>query len=196
MRTCAHPSAPSAHLSMLCVHPSAPSVHPPMLSAHLLHTIVHPFAHLCAPLHTSLRTISWACHPYLAFHRPRTPLATLGNPASAQLGTAPTLDLCGIKSKPSGPHMGHPFRCGLAQPTQPSKDLVRLGHHCQSGISFHCSKPCGRLTYCSSHGPWVGNFFLLGKSLIVIPRGLQGLGPKGGIGVLGYPSLHMTHPLH
>src|SRR5260370_27292 len=47
-----------------------------------------------------------------------------------------------------------------------------------------------------SHGPWVGNFFLLGKSLIVIPRGLQGLGPKGGIGVLGYPSLHMTHPLH
>src|SRR5258707_838054 len=47
-----------------------------------------------------------------------------------------------------------------------------------------------------SHGPWVGNFFLLGKSLIVIPRGLRGLGPKGGIGVLGYPSLHMTHPLH
>jgi len=37
--------------------------------------------------------------------------------------------------------------------------------------------------------------------LTVIPRGLQGLGPEGGIGVLGYPSLHMTHhstsvPIH
>src|SRR5260221_7256321 len=116
-----------------------------------------PFAHYCTPLHTPLHTISWACHPYLAFHQPQTPLATPGNPPSAQLGTAPTPDLCGIKSKPSGPHMGHPFCCGLAQPTQPSKDLVWLGHHCQSGISFHCGKPCGRLAYCSSHGPWMGS---------------------------------------
>src|SRR5258707_13818015 len=40
------------------------------------------------------------------------------------------------------------------------------------------------------HGPWVGKFFFLGKTLSVVPRGLQGLGPKGGIGVLGYPCLH------
>ncbi len=144
-----------------CAHPSALCAHPPVLLAHLLRTIAHPFVHLCTPLHTSLHTISWACHPYLAFHRPRTPLATPGNPPSAQPGTAPTPDLCGIKSKPSSPHMGHPFCCGLAQPTQPSKDLVWPGHHCQSSISFHCSKPCGRLAYCSSHGPWVGSLLLL-----------------------------------
>src|SRR6266481_8870115 len=36
-----------------------------------------------------------------------------------------------------------------------------------------------------SHGPWVGKFFLLGKNPAVIPRGLRGLSPKGGIGVLG-----------
>src|SRR5258707_1726312 len=41
-----------------------------------------------------------------------------------------------------------------------------------------------------SHGPWVGKFFLLGKNLAVVPRGLRRLGPKVGIGVLGYPCLH------
>src|SRR5258708_16432800 len=50
------------------------------------------------------------------------------------------------------------------------------------------------LTHYSSHGPWVVVFFLLGKIPTVIPRGLQGLGLKGGIGVLAYPHLHMTHP--
>src|SRR5258708_14158640 len=30
-----------------------------------------------------------------------------------------------------------------------------------------------------SHGPWVGKFFLLGKTPVVVPRGLRGLGPKG-----------------
>ena len=135
-------------------HPHAPL----RTLAHLQHTLCAPpctlFTHSGAPF-------SRASHPYLTSHRPWTPLATLGNPASAQLGTAPTPDLCGIKSKPSGPHMGHPFCCGLAQPTQPSKDLVWLGHHCQSGISFHCGKPCGRLAYCSSHGPWMGSLLLL-----------------------------------
>src|SRR5258708_8202355 len=45
-----------------------------------------------------------------------------------------------------------------------------------------------------SHGPWVGKFFLLGKTLAVIPRGLQGLSPKGGIGVLGsaYIQIHYS----
>src|SRR5260221_1555203 len=50
-----------------------------------------------------------------------------------------------------------------------------------------------------SHGPWVGKFFLLGKTLVVVPRGLQGLGPKGGIGVLGYiqPTTFSTSaPIH
>src|SRR6266446_8540172 len=35
-----------------------------------------------------------------------------------------------------------------------------------------------------SHGPWVGKFFLLGKTPVVIPRGLRGLSPKERIGVL------------
>src|SRR5258708_35227658 len=44
------------------------------------------------------------------------------------------------------------------------------------------------------HGPWVGKFSLLGKTLVVIPRGLQGLSPKGGIGVLGsaYIQIHYS----
>src|SRR5260221_10982387 len=41
----------------------------------------------------------------------------------------------------------------------------------------------------------MGSSFLpSGQTPIVVPRGLQGLSPKGGIGVLGYPSLHATHP--
>src|SRR5260221_9045174 len=37
-----------------------------------------------------------------------------------------------------------------------------------------------------------GSFLPSGQTLIVIPRGLQGLGPKGGIGVLGLPTYRYT----
>jgi len=46
-------------------------------------------------------------------------------------------------------------------------------------------------TYFTVHGQ--GNSFFWARFQLVIPRGLQGLGPKGGIGVLGYPYLHTTH---
>src|SRR5260221_561823 len=37
-----------------------------------------------------------------------------------------------------------------------------------------------------------GSFLPSGQTLIVIPRGLQGLGPKGGIGVLGLHTYRYT----
>src|SRR5258705_1853525 len=35
---------------------------------------------------------------------------------------------------------------------KPISCLHRLGHHCQSGTSFHCGKSCSRLAYFSI--PW------------------------------------------
>src|SRR5258708_7231706 len=90
-------------------------------------------------------------------------LRTCAHPSAPSVHlSAPSVHLsalCVHPSAPSVPHMGPPFRCGLAQPTQPSKDLVRPGHHCQSGIPSHCGKPCCRPAYFSV--PWpMGREFL------------------------------------
>src|SRR5258708_435683 len=146
--------------------------------AHLQHTLHTPSAHPCTPFCTPFPGLATHIWPS---HQPRTPSATLGNPASAQPGTAPTPDLCGIKSKPSSPHMGHLFHCGLAQPTQPSKDLVWPGHYCQSGTSSHCSKPCCRLTYFSIPWPMGREILLSGQDSDLSSLGAyEGLALRGG----------------
>src|SRR5258708_22596067 len=62
---------------------------------------------------------------------------------------------------------------------------MHLAHYFFLGFSYtHCTFPCPSTLTSLSYGPWVGKFFFLGKTPTVIPRGLQGLGPKGGIGVL------------
>ncbi len=142
------------------------------------------------PLCTYSHSIFWACHPYPTFIQPQTPLATLGNSALVQSRHSTHPGPLWIQVQTLWPSCHPPILCGPTQPTQPSKDLVQPGQHCQSSTLFHHSKPCSRPAYYSSHGPWMVVFFLLGKTLIVIPRGLQGLSPKGRIGVLGYPCLH------
>src|SRR5258708_34621922 len=68
------------------------------------------------------------------------------------------------------------------------------------GFSYtHFTFLCPGTLTSLSHGPWVGKFFLLGKTLTVVPKGLQGLSPKGEIGVLGYiwPTTFSTSaPIH
>src|SRR6266436_7337855 len=55
-----------------------------------------------------------------------------------------------------------------------TKDLVQLGHHCQSSTSFHCI-----------------NFSLLLGNPLGFPRGLRGLGLKGGAVP---PGVHLAIP--
>src|SRR6266446_8535881 len=97
----------------------------------LAHHLVHPSVHLCTPLHTFVHpcapshTPAHLCaSPFLGlsplsdFPLTSDPLlATMGNPALVQPGTAPIPDLCITKSNPCGPQQPICLPCGPAQPT-------------------------------------------------------------------------------
>src|SRR5258708_18377630 len=53
---------------------------------------------------------------------------------------------------------------------------------CAPAHLLHCPMACGQ-----------GNSFFWARFQLVIPRGLQGLSPKGGIGVLTPTYIHTTH---
>src|SRR5258708_4409794 len=91
------------------------------------------------------------------------------------------------------------FSVGLHNPHSHPRTLSGWVTIAKVALLFIVVSPAAGSHTSLSHGPWVGKFFLLGKTLTVIPRGLQGLSPKGGIGVLGYirPTTFSTSaPIH
>src|SRR5258708_23834865 len=80
----------------------------------LAHHLVHPSVHLCTPLRTFTHPCTPLCFTFsglvtlIQLSSDLGPLlATMGNPALVQPGTAPILDLSITKSNPHGPHATH-----------------------------------------------------------------------------------------
>src|SRR5260370_2802773 len=188
-------------------HPCGPAFLPtwPLHSLHTTScTLLCTSAHLCAP---SRPPAHLCASPFLGlsplsdFPLTSDPLpATMGNPALVQPGTAPILDLCITKSNPCGPHAAHlPSLWACTTHIAIQGSGLAGSPVTKVALLFMVVSPAAGSHTSLSHGPWVGKFFLLGKTLTVIPRGLQGLSPKGGIGVLGYirPTTFSTSaPIH
>src|SRR6266436_273079 len=136
-----------------------------------------PHAPFCAPLHTSAHLCAspfLGLSPLSNFPLTSDPLpATMGNPALVQPGTVPIPDLCITKSNPCGPHAAHLpslWACTThiaIQGSGPAGSPVT-----KAALLFIAVSPAAGLHTSLSHGPWVGKFFLLGKTPTVIPRGL------------------------
>src|SRR5258708_22837165 len=141
--------------------------------------------HLCAPLHTPAHLCAspfLGLSPLSDFPLTSDPLlATMGNPALVQPGTAPILDLCITKSNPCSPHAAHLpslWACTTHIAIQGSGPA--RSPFAKVAPIFHCSKPCNRLTNYSSHGPWVVVFFLLGKLQLSSLGAYEGSALRGG----------------
>src|SRR5258708_25404577 len=140
-------------------------------------TLLCTSAHLCTPSHTPVHLCT---SPFLGLSPlPDFPLtldplpATMGNPALVQPGTVPIPDLCITKSNPCGPHAAHLpslWACTThiaIQGSGPAGSPVT-----KAALLFIVVSPAAGLHTSLSHGPWVGKFFLLGKTPTVIPSGL------------------------
>src|SRR5258707_15398091 len=136
----------------------------------LVHHLAHPSVHLCTPLHTFASPFL-GLSPLSDFPLTSDPLlATMGNPALVQPGKAPIPDLCITKSNPCSPHVAHLpslWACTTHIAIQGS-GLARSPVTKAAPI-FHCSSPVTGSQTTLSHGPWVGKFFFLGKTLTCRP---------------------------
>src|SRR5258708_6727001 len=162
----------------------------------LAHHLTHPSVHLCTPLCTSAhpcapsRTPAHLCaSPFLGlsplsdFPLTSDPLlATMGNPALVQPGTAPIPDLCTTKSNPCGPHAAHPpslWACTThiaIQGSGPARSPVA-----KVAPIFHCGKPCNRLANYSIPWPMGREILLSGQDSNLLSLGAyEGLALRGG----------------
>src|SRR6266446_5852274 len=155
----------------------------------LAHHLVHPSVHLCTPLHTFVHP----CAPFTPHFLGLSPLsdfpltldpllATMGNPALVQLGTAPIPDLCITKSNPCGPHVAHLpslWACTThiaIQGSGPTGSPVT-----KAAPIFHCGKPCNRLTNYSIPWPMGREILLSGQDSNLSSLGAyKGLALRGG----------------
>src|SRR5258707_5398348 len=183
--TCTHVCTLLCHLRTLpcCQHTFCALLHTPS------HTFAHPCTLLCAPFP------GLATHIWLSINLGPLWLPWATHPQHNQ---AQCPHQTSVESSPNhpAPIWAILFAVGWLIPLSHPRTLSSRVTIAKAASLLTAVSPVAGPHTSLSHGPWVGNFFLLGKSLIVVPRGLRGLGPKGGIGVLGYPSLHMTHPLH
>src|SRR5258708_19914995 len=107
--------------------------------------------------------------------RVRNELESIHRDAEVQseLLTSNILDLCITKSNPCSPHAAHLpslWACTThiaIQGSGPAGSPVT-----KVALLFIAVSPAAGSHTSLSHGPWVGKFFLLGKTLTVIPRGL------------------------
>src|SRR5258708_4301083 len=146
------------------------------------HAVSTPFAHYCTLLRTPLHTFA---HPCTLLCTPFPGLAThiwlsinlgplwLPWATHPQHNQAQRPHRTSVESSPNhlAPIWAILFTVGW---------LIPLSHPRTLSSQVTIAKVASLLTAVSrvaglhsslSHGPWVGNFFLLGKSLIVVPRG-------------------------
>src|SRR5258708_1585197 len=122
----------------------------------LLRTPSHTFAHPCALLCTPFPGL--ATHIWLSIHLGPLWLPWATHPQHNQ---AQCPHRTSVESSPNhlAPIWAILFAVGWVTIAKAASLLTAVS-------------PVAGLHTSLSHGPWVGNFFLLGKSLIVIPRGL------------------------
>ncbi len=163
------PPTPPAHYSVtwgnyLCtlMHPCAPFAH----LAHLQRTLRAPSAHPCAPFCAPFPGLATHIGPS---HQPQTPLATLGNPASAQPGTAPPQT--SVESSPNhlAPIWAIHFTVGWLNPLSHPRTLSSQVTIAKVAPLLTVVSPVAGSHTSLSHGPWVGKFFFLGKTPTCCP---------------------------
>src|SRR5258708_15210510 len=181
----------------LCTGPAPTPPTPPAHYAVTWGDYLRAFVHLCAPFHAlsapsvhlpHTLALLFVLHfpglsPLSDFPLTLDPLlATMGNPALVQPGTAPIPDLCITKSNPCGPHVAHlPSLLACTthiaiQGSGPARSPVA-----KVAPIFHCVNPCNRLANYSIPWPMGREILLSGQDSDLLSLGAyEGLALRGG----------------